>query len=173
LSDHVGTGRHLSGDELRAWTGFLDAGRMINEVLAKHLVVDHGMSHRDYEVLVRIDGAGGRMRMSVLARQIVASAALISQTIERLEQRGMVERQPAASGDGRGIEAVLLPQGREGLALASADHAEIIRTLLHQRVGTEDLPTFGLAMSRVADHLRAHRRGEPCSDDQCPYVRYL
>lgn len=166
-----GTGRHLTSDELRAWTGFLDAGRMIDEVLAKHLSTQHDLSHRDYEVLVRVDGAGGRMRMSVLARQIVASAPLITQTVVRLEERMLIERQPAESGDGRGVDAVLLPAGREILAEASGEHAEIIRDLLLDRI--HPLGPFADAVQGVADHLRAHRLGDSCSDDDCPFSRYL
>ncbi len=171
MNEIVGTGRHLSADELRAWTGFLDAGRMVDEIVARHLLVDHDISHRDYEVLVRLDGAGGRMRMSTLARQIVASAPLVTQTVVRLEARGLVERSPAA-GDGRGVDAVLRPEGAQVLASASGVHADIIRALLLDRVGVDRLVDFGDAVARVADHLRSHRRGEACGDAECFAVRY-
>ena len=167
----AGTGRHLTADELRAWTGFLDAGRMVDEVLAKHLSSQHDLSHRDYEVLVRVDGAGGRMRMSVLARQIVASAPLVTQTVVRLEERLLIERQPAASGDGRGVDAVLLPAGTSLLAEASGEHAEIIRDLLLDRI--DPLLPFADAMQQVAGHLRAHRLGDSCDAQDCPFTRYL
>jgi DNA-binding MarR family transcriptional regulator len=171
LNEILGTGRHLTAVELRAWTSFLDAGRMIDEVMAKHLVEEHSMTHRDYEVLVRLDGAGGSMRMSVLARQIVASAPLVTQTVERLEKRGWVERS-AVVGDARGVEAVLLAAGRSALSAAAEPHASIVRKLLVNRISPESLPQFAEAMGDVADHLRAHRRGEICDDDECPVLRF-
>jgi len=78
MSELQGTGRHLAPDELRLWTSFLDAARIIETELADQLVDDHGMTHREYEVLVRVDGAGGAMRMATLSRQIEASRALTS-----------------------------------------------------------------------------------------------
>lgn len=141
---------------------------MLDHVLSNHLAAEHQMSHREYEVLVRLDGHDGSMRMSALAQQITASAALVTQTIVRLEQRGLVERHRTVSGDGRGVEAVLLPAGRAALASSSADHAAIIRTLLTQRVGEKRLDDFAGAVHDVANHLRAHRRGETCDDPDCP-----
>jgi DNA-binding MarR family transcriptional regulator len=172
VSDFLGTGRHLSPVELRAWTGFLDSGRMLEHVLANHLAEEHQLSHREYEVLVRLDGNGGRMRMTTLAQQIVASGALVTQTIVRLEDRSLVQREPAQSGDGRGVEAVLLSKGREALAESAADHAAIIRTLLTDRIGGARLADFADAAQSVAEHLRAHRRGESCEDPDCPAARY-
>lgn len=172
VSETVGTGRHLSPTQLKAWTGFLDASRLLEEVLARHLAADNQITHREYEVLVRLDGHGGRLRMSQLAQQIVASPALVTQTIDRLEQRHLVERQAAASGDGRGVEAVILPRGREALAATSGEHAEIIRELLLDRVGQERLKGFADAVDDVAAHLRAHRRGESCERSDCPVIRF-
>lgn len=166
-----GTGRHLDPTELRAWTGFLDAGRMLEEVLGRHLVLDHELTHREYEILVRLDGHGGRMRLSVLAKDIVASPALVSQTIDRLSARGLVERDrnPEMA---RGVDAVLLAPGRAALAGASGEHALIIRSLLIDRIGPERVATVADAMQEVADHLRAHRRGRVCDDDDCAVLHY-
>ena len=60
-----GTGRHLDTNELRLWTALLDSGRILDSVLEDDLTGNHAMSHRDYEVLVRLDGAGGSMRLHV------------------------------------------------------------------------------------------------------------
>lgn len=145
---------------------------MLDEVLGRHLMVDHELSHREYEVLVRLDGHGGRMRMSVMAQQIVASPALMTQTIAKLEARGLVEREAAASGDRRGVDAVLLPCGRELLQASATDHASIIIELLLDRIGDERMDDFTAAIGEVADHLRAHRRSEPCDISECPAKEY-
>lgn len=157
----AGTGRHLTKQELRAWTRFLDAGRLIEEVLAQHLSQDHNMPHSEYEVLVRLDGAGGSMRMAVLAAQVVSSAQKLTHTANRLERRGWIARRPVAD-DGRGLEATLLPPGRQALADAAGEHAALIKRFLLDRLSDDEQLQLGETMDRVSAHLRVHRRNEPC-----------
>ena len=166
MDDLAGTGRHMTTSELRLWTSFLDAGRIIDTELERHLITDHAMSHRDYEVLVRLDGADGRMRMSALARQIEASAPLVTQTVDRLVNRGWVRRDVSVE-DRRGVDAVLEPDGRQALQDASGPHADLVRKLLLDRHGG-DLDAIAEALGNVADHLRGHRRGGGCDDASCP-----
>lgn len=157
----AGTGRHLSKSELWTWTRFLDAGRLLEEVLARHVAQDHGMSHSDYEVLVRLDGSGGEMRMSTLADQVVSSAQKLTHTANRLEKRGWIER-AAVEEDGRGLMARLLPPGRAALEAASGEHAELIKRFLLDAWSDEEQRLIAESMDRVSAHLRLHRRKEPC-----------
>jgi len=159
--DLAGTGRHLSRDELRAWTRFLDAGRLLEEILAQHVAHDHGMTHSDYEVLVRLDGAGGEMRMTTLAEQVVSSAQKLTHTANRLEERGWITRVPIAD-DGRGLVATLLPPGRDALRAASGEHAALIKQFLLDVLTDEEQDVIGDSMDRVSAHMRVHRRKEPC-----------
>lgn len=161
-NDLAGTGRHLSKSELRTWTRFLDAGRLLEEILARHVSDEHDMTHSDYEVLVRLDGAGGSMRMTTLAEQVVSSAQKLTHTANRLEQRGWIGRQPVAA-DGRGIEAVLREPGRAALAAAAKEHAELIRRFLLDMLTVDEQNQVADVMDRVATHLRVHRQGQPCS----------
>ncbi len=163
----VGTGRHLDEIELSLWTALLDSGRILDSVLEADLVENHGMSHREYEVLVRLDGAGGSMRMSALARQIEASPPLVTQTVERLEQRDWVERSPSPA-DRRGVDARLRPAGRQALSDSAGPHAELIRQLLLEPLNDEERPVIAAALTRVAQHLRTHRRDGDCPDSTCP-----
>jgi len=161
----VGTGAHLTQEQLRVWTSLNDAIRIVDSEIEADLLANHDMTHREYEVLVRVDGAGGRARMSVLALQIEASAPLITQTVQKLEDRGWIARQPSPE-DKRGVDAVLTPDGRSALATAAKPHAEAIRSLLLDPLGV-DLGQIAAAVGPMADHLRAHRRGETCEDDDC------
>ena len=120
------------------------------------------MSHSDYEVLVRLDGAGGQMRMATLAYQVVSSAQKLTHTANRLEKRGWIAR-VAVEEDGRGLMATLLPPGRAALEAAAGEHAELIKTFLLDVLSTEEQQTIAEAMDRVAEHMRVHRRSEPCS----------
>lgn len=158
----VGTGRHLSKQELFAWTRFLDAGRLLEEILAGHVAQEHRMTHSDYEVLVRLDGAGGSLRMIELAAAVVSSAQKLTHIANRLEGRGWIERVPA-EGDGRGLVARLTPSGRSALAGAAVGHAALIKRFLLDDLAPEDQVRLGENMERIATHLRVHRRGGPCS----------
>lgn len=164
-----GTGAHLNSTQLRAWTSLLDTSRILDAELEAELVQNHGMTHREYEVLVRVDGAGGAQRMSTLARQIEASAPLVTQTVVKLEERGWISREPS-SADGRGVDAVLTKAGEAALLAASGPHAALIRSLLITPLG-HHVENLANGLGVVADHLRAHRAGVACDDPACPMRR--
>lgn len=159
----AGTGRYLTKGELRSWTRFLDASRLLEEILAQHVARDHGMTHSDYEVLVRLDGANGQMRMTTLADQVVSSAQKLTHTANRLERRGWIARVPSTE-DARGLVATLLPPGREALAAAAGEHAALIKRYLLDVLTSEEQEILAESMDRVAAHMRTHRRKEPCAD---------
>lgn len=152
-SDIVGTGAHLTSAELRAWTRFLDASRLIEDVLAAHISREHDMNHGEYEVLVRLDGAKGRMRMSELASQVVATPSKLTYTVDRLEERRWVQRRSLAS-DGRVVVAELRPEGREALAEAAVVHANLIRRHLLSHLSASETDVLASAMDRVIDSIR-------------------
>lgn len=160
-ADLAGTGRHLTKDELWVWTRFLDASRLLEEALARHVSRHHAMTHSDYEVLVRLDGAGGEMRMAALAEQVVSSAQKLTHTANRLEQRGWIARRPTAT-DGRGLVAVLLAEGRAALEAAAGEHAELIQRFLLAEMSPDEREVVAAVMSRTSAHLRTHRAGHPC-----------
>lgn len=166
MAEITGTGAHLTSTQLRVWTGLHNTARLLDHALEANLRANHGMTHREYEVLVRVDGAAGKIRMSVLARQIAASAALITQTVTRLEERGWIKR-VASEGDARGIDAALTDQGRSVLAVAAKSHAELVLQLLVDRMGSH-LDVVGDALTATASHLQGHRMDEVCSDSTCP-----
>lgn len=152
----VGTGAHMTAVELRAWTRFNDSARLLEELLSRHLSREHGMSHSEYEVLVRLDGADGRMRMSTLAEQVVWSASRLTHTIDRLEGRGWVVRD-AVADDRRGFWARLTAAGSTALAEAAPKHADLIKHYLLARFDVEELVAFGDTMDRISTSLRADR----------------
>ena len=154
--DIVGTGAHMTTAELRAWTRFLDASRLIEDVLAAHVSREHDMNHGEYEVLVRLDGAKGRMRMTQLASQVVATPSKLTYTVDRRENRGWVERRSRAS-DGRVVVAEVTPAGRAALASAAVVHADLIREHLLSQMNSAETEALAVTMDRVIDSLRGER----------------
>lgn len=148
----AGTGVHMTPSQLRAWTRFLEASRRLEHVLGTHLKTEHGMLHSEYEILVRVDGAGGRMRMGVLASQIVESHSRVSHTVSRLEERGWVRRDRSPD-DGRGFDVVLTPLGTKELAESSEKHARLIKDLLLAELDDGELEAFADQMQAVMDRI--------------------
>lgn len=157
----VGTGRHLTKAQLRTWTTFLDGGRLLEEILSQHVARSHNMTHSDYEVLVRLDGAGGQMRMATLARDVVSSAQKLTHTANRLEKRGWITRQTVPH-DGRGLMATITDEGSAALAAAAGEHAELIKRFLLDSMTAAEQKLVAKLMKRASDHMRIHRRDEPC-----------
>lgn len=149
-------GAGLDEKELRAFSHFFDSSRLIEEVLAKHLEERHGMTIREYEILVRLDGAGGEMRLAELADLWVFSRPELTNTLVGLEDRGWIQREKAV-GDGRGVVTHLLAAGADALATAAPAHAELIRDRLLRCWPQEDLDTIIRSMEASARRLRELR----------------
>lgn len=150
----AGTGIHMTPAQLRAWTRFLEASRQLEHVLATHLKSEHGMLHSEYEILVRVDGAGGRMRMGELAAQVIESHSRVSHTISRLEKRGWVRRDRSAE-DGRGFDVHITALGSEELDQASGGHAALIKQLLLADLSERKLTQFADQMQQVIDRIQS------------------
>lgn len=152
----LGTGRHLTDDELFAWTRLIDAGRLVEELIARNLADQHAMTTLDYEVLVRLDGADGRMRMTTLAEQCVSSKSRLTHAVDRLENRGWIRRETVAE-DGRGVEGVLTDEGGQVLAAAAVGHAELVKEHVLGLLHPAELPVVGGVLDRISRHLRELR----------------
>jgi DNA-binding MarR family transcriptional regulator len=122
--------RWLTVAEQTAWRAFLNAVQMLNTEVESQLQRDSGISHADYEILVRLSEQPSRsLRMSELAARAVFSRSRLSHAVGRMEREGWVRREPSPE-DGRGLRAVLTERGFEVLAAAAPGHVEAVRTTL-------------------------------------------
>jgi DNA-binding MarR family transcriptional regulator len=148
--------RWLDPDEQRAWRAFLQASQMLFDRLDRQLQRDVGLSHADYEILVRLSEAEGqRLRMSELASSTLFSRSRLSHAVSRLERDGLVLRQSCPS-DGRGTFAVLTPEGAKALATAAPAHAEEVR----RQVFDQLTPTQVEELQRISDTIRTGLRAD-------------
>ena len=117
----------LSDGQQRAWRSLLEATQILFTGLERQLHADTGMSHGDYEVLVRLSEAPGRMiRMSELADQATLSRSRLSHAVTRLEGLGWVHRDRCPT-DKRGTFAHLTDAGFAALEAAAPGHVETVR----------------------------------------------
>jgi DNA-binding MarR family transcriptional regulator len=104
MADH----RHLAND---AWEALLSA----HAVLMKQFAAEdiwQDVSMREYDVLYTLSKGPEPQRLSDLGRHVLLSQPALSRLVDRLAERGLVERQ-ADPADGRGVRLALTAAGRD------------------------------------------------------------
>ena len=82
------------------------------------------LSDPDFGVLTRVvELGGGRMRQNQLAESMGCHRSRLSHHLSRMEQRGLVTREPA---DG-GVDVIATASGAEAAAAARPVHAAAVR----------------------------------------------
>src|SRR5450759_1359748 len=93
----------LEGAALEAWRSFLQSHATIIRGLDAELVADHGMTARDYEVLLYLAQAPDRrLPMSAIAESTMLTRSGITRLVDGLVQSGLIER-VACAGDARAV----------------------------------------------------------------------
>lgn len=140
----------LDEDEMRAWTSFLAAGALVDRLVDAQLKEAVGLSHPQYEILVRLAGApDGELRMTELADTLLSSKSGLTYQVTQLEKAGLVERRSCPS-DVRGVLAVLTEAGRHRLEQAAPGHVTLVRELLIDVLTPGQLATLADALGAVS-----------------------
>ncbi|MFD4669432.1 MarR family winged helix-turn-helix transcriptional regulator [Lentzea sp. NPDC058450] len=87
------------------------------------------LTMREYDVLYQLSKCDGPLRMSELNRHVLLSQPALSRMVERLVERGYVERCPDL-GDRRGVRLSLTPAGRETQRRIGLPHARSVTRAL-------------------------------------------
>jgi DNA-binding MarR family transcriptional regulator len=153
----MGAVKWLDEDEMRAWHSFLAAGALIDRLVDAQLKEAVGLSHPQYEILVRLAGTpDGELRMTELADTLLTSKSGLTYQVTQLEKAGLVERRSCPS-DVRGVLAVLTEAGRRLLEQAAPGHVTLVRELLIDVLTPDQLATLADALGEVT--RRAGRAG--------------
>src|SRR5438105_8245394 len=146
--------RWLSADEQRAWRAYLEATQLLFDALDRQLQHDAGLSHTDYEILVRLSEAPDRrMRMSELSDRSLFSRSRLSHAVARLEADGLVRREVCPT-DRRGTLAVLTDRGLKMLEATAPGHVTAVREAIFDRL----TPAQVAQLERIAAVVRAALR---------------
>ncbi|HEX5566784.1 MAG TPA: MarR family transcriptional regulator [Streptomyces sp.] len=139
---------------MAAWQGFLEAGSRVARRLEQQLKDEAGLSHPQYEILVRLAGApGGEVRMTELADLLFTSKSGLTYQVGRLEKRGLVRRR-ACPTDIRGVFAALTDEGRALLRRAAPGHVAAVREALIDVLGRDQLAVLAEGLGEVSRRLR-------------------
>jgi DNA-binding MarR family transcriptional regulator len=144
-------------DELAAWRLYLESSQALVDILDADLQERSGISLRWYDVLVHLEEAPDRkLRMSELARQIVASTSGLTRVVDGMEQAGLVRRERPAS-DRRAIEVVPTSKGLGVLEAARPLHRDAIQRYFARHLTSQEVKALTGALTKVRNHVRPLR----------------
>jgi DNA-binding MarR family transcriptional regulator len=134
---------------LESWVSFLRSHAAITRELSAQLQREHGLTLNDYEVLLHLSHADGRMLRRVdLAERVLLTASGITRLLEGLERSGFVGKRTCDS-DARVSYAALTEAGATKLRDASVTHLRGIDELFVGRYSGSELATLAELLSRL------------------------
>jgi DNA-binding MarR family transcriptional regulator len=143
------TSSRLDGAALEAWRSYLQSHASIVRVLDAELVAEHGMTTRDYEVLLYLAQAPDRkLPMSALAESTMLTRSGITRLVDGLVASGLIER-VACPKDARVSYALLTEPGYEQLRSAGCSHVRSIQHLFLEHFSPEELEQLASLLSRL------------------------
>lgn len=147
----------LDEDEMRAWHAFLAAGALVDRRLDQQLKESAGISHLQYEILVRLSAHCDReMRMTELADALLNSKSGLTYQVSQLEKAGLVRRRSCTSDD-RAVYAVLTEAGEKLLARAAPGHVALVRELLIDVLTPAQLRAVAEGLGEVSRRIAGDR----------------
>ena len=146
--------RRASSVELGAWRAFLRAGTASTLALEAALA-DTGVSHSEYDVLVNVaNGPKDGLRPTELAERVLITKSGLTRLLDRLVDRGYIERRACAS-DRRGQLIVLTVDGRRAFRRAAPSVVRAIGTMFGDHFSERDVAALRTACERIATAAEA------------------
>lgn len=154
----------LEGAALEAWRSYLQSHASILRVLDADLAAEHGLTTRDYEVLLYLSQADGRrLPMSALAERTMLTRSGITRLVDGLVAAGLIER-VGCEMDARVSYAALTDVGYEKLRCAGCSHVASIRKLFLAHFTPAEIEQLASLLSR----LPGAQRGGSCTAEPPP-----
>jgi len=139
----------LDGAALEAWRSYLQSHAAIVRVLDAELVAEHGMTTRDYEVLLYLAQADGRhLPMSALSERTMLTRSGITRLVDGLVESRLIER-VACPDDARVSYAQLTEIGYDKLREAGCSHVTSIQRLFLEHFSREEIDQLASLLSRL------------------------
>ncbi len=159
VSETIGAGtdqatvKWLTPEELDSWLSVVRLMTWLPWSIDQQLQHDSGLATVEYQVLACLSQSPQRMlRMSSLAVVTNASLSRLSRVVKRLEDRGLVRREPDAA-DGRFTNAILTESGFRTLEGAAPAHVAHVRSLVIDVLTPEQLRRLGGAAERILSRI--------------------
>ncbi len=125
--------------ERAAWGGLLKTHATLNKLLEAQLQSEFGITHVEYEILLRLNYApGGKLRIQDLAEQSILTRSGVSRAVDRLEKAGFTTKN-VAEEDRRGAYAMLTPEGKARFEKILDQHVAFVRATFLDLYSEEQL----------------------------------
>jgi DNA-binding MarR family transcriptional regulator len=145
--------RWLNSDEEEAWLALVRLIFKLPTALDAQLLRDHKLTLFDYLVLSMLSMAPERtLGLSELATLVTSSPSRLSNVIKRLEQRGLVRREPDPA-NARYTRAVLTEAGWDLVVVAAPGHVRAVRRLVLDSLDEDQLKALRQVGNQVADNV--------------------
>lgn len=139
----------LRGSALDAWRSYLQSHAAIVRELDAELIAQHGLTVRDYEVLLYLAQAEDRrLPMSALSERTMLTRSGITRLIDGLVAQGLIERVSCES-DARISYARLTDSGYTKLKEAGCTHVTGIERLFLAHFSAAELEQLAELLSRL------------------------
>jgi len=143
----------LTDAELDSWLSVVRLITWLPWSIDQQLQRDSNLGMVEYQVLAMLSTSPQRtMRMTPLAEVTNASLSRLSHLVKRLEQRGLVRREPDPM-DGRFSNAILTDKGFETLAEAAPGHVAHVRSLVIDVLSPEQLRRLSRDAHRIMSRI--------------------
>ncbi len=143
----------LTAAELNSWLSVVRLMAWLPWSIDQQLQRDSNLGMVEYQVLAMLSQSPERMmRMSSLAEVTNSSLSRLSHLVKRLEERGLVRREPDLA-DRRFTHAILADQGFQTLAEAAPGHVAHVRSLVIDVLSAEQLRRLGQAADRIMSRI--------------------
>jgi DNA-binding MarR family transcriptional regulator len=139
----------LAGTALAAWRSFLQSHVTILRELDAEVTAAHGITTRDYEVLLYLAQAPDRqLAMSVIAQRTMLTRSGVTRLVDGLVSSGLIER-VGCPADARVLYAQLTDAGHDKLRDAGRSHVASIRRVFLEHYNTRELELLARLLARL------------------------
>jgi len=144
----------LAPAQLAAYFALTEVSSLLEHAVEQQLKTDGGLTTPQFQILARLNAAGGTLRMTDLADGLVYSRSGLTYQAAQLEKRGLVTRTPGAD-DERSVEVTLTPAGAGVLGQVMGGHIEVVQRLMMTGLTDDDIATLNEVLTRLRDHMRS------------------
>jgi DNA-binding MarR family transcriptional regulator len=140
------TNRHVASD---AWEALLTAhASLVKRFAAQDVWEDITM--REYDVLYTLSKCPQPIRLTELNRHVLLSQPALSRMVDRLADRGFIDRQPDAD-DRRSLRLALTAAGRDKQRRIGRRHARSIAHAMLAELGPAELRQLEAICRKLTD----------------------
>jgi DNA-binding MarR family transcriptional regulator len=133
---------------MSTWLDFVRTHSRLWDQVETQMRREYGLTMARYDVLATLAGAGGRMGLSDLAASTVLSPSGISKLLDRMEDAGLVRREPDPV-DARSAFAAITPRGQTLVNRARAGHHVFLQQMFGDKLDDRDVSDLARIMGKI------------------------